>query len=199
MSPEQPREDDPFSGHARSEASSVTAVQDAAAGNKLSSSSRNQTAMRLRSLGSRHVLVKDTAFQTYVSSLCSCGTDRVDDGIGGIRCSIISTRITLASCRSVRRRLVDTLAHRRQALSTSHGVPPSPCIVWRPRYVTAKSTSLDTGRERAFRSGWTTSATRHFPIYGATSRNTTSSMNSRAASSRRASPSHAMYFPFLIG
>ena len=63
MSPEQPRLDEPFTADkdaAGSVASSETAVQDTA-GNK---SSRNQTAMRLRSLGSRHVLVKDTAFQT---------------------------------------------------------------------------------------------------------------------------------------
>ena len=59
--PEQTRE--PFSVNkdgTRSVGSSESAVQETA-GNKRS---ENQTAVRLRSLGSRHVLVKDTAFQT---------------------------------------------------------------------------------------------------------------------------------------
>ena len=61
MSPEQPKEDEPFSGNKDgSVASSETAVQDTA-GLK---TTRNQAAMRLRSLVSRHVLVKDTAFRT---------------------------------------------------------------------------------------------------------------------------------------
>ena len=60
MSPEQ-LEDEPFSGNKDgSVASSETAVQDTM-GLK---TTRNQAVMRLRSLGSRHVLVKDTAFQT---------------------------------------------------------------------------------------------------------------------------------------
>ncbi|KAF8546791.1 hypothetical protein OG21DRAFT_1490813 [Imleria badia] len=76
MSPEQPRTDEAFSvsRHAAgSVASSETAVQDTA-GNK---TSRNQTAvsMRLRSMGSRHVLVKDTAFQTWYTLLNYLYTD----------------------------------------------------------------------------------------------------------------------------
>ena len=62
MSPEQPRTDEISAVNmdgTRSAASSETAVQET--GNKRFG---NQTAMRLRSLGSRHVLVKDTAFQT---------------------------------------------------------------------------------------------------------------------------------------
>ena len=62
MSPEQPRTDEISTVNmdgTRSAASSETAVQET--GNKRFG---NQTAMRLRSLGSRHVLVKDTAFQT---------------------------------------------------------------------------------------------------------------------------------------
>ena len=63
MSPEQPKTDEPFSlikDGPGSVASSETAVQEARANKTLAS----QAAMRLRSLGSRHVLVKDTAFQT---------------------------------------------------------------------------------------------------------------------------------------
>ena len=63
MSPEQPRTDEISTVNmdgTRSAASSETAVQETV-GNKRFG---NQTAMRLRSLGSRHVLVKDTAFQT---------------------------------------------------------------------------------------------------------------------------------------
>ena len=63
MSPEQPRLDQPFAENkdpARSVASSETAVHDTAS----DKASKNQTAMRLRSLGSRHVLVTDTAFIT---------------------------------------------------------------------------------------------------------------------------------------
>ena len=62
MSPEQPSTDEPFSLNRDgpgSVASSDTAVQER--GNKTLA---NQTTIRLRSLGSRHVLVKDTAFQT---------------------------------------------------------------------------------------------------------------------------------------
>jgi hypothetical protein len=54
---------EPFSANkdgARSVASSETAVQESV-GNERSG---NQTAMRLRSFGSRRVFVKDTAFQT---------------------------------------------------------------------------------------------------------------------------------------
>jgi hypothetical protein len=64
MSPEHPKSEDLFALNmdgARSVASSDTAVQDAASNHETTA---NQTAMRLRSLGSRHVLVKDTAFQT---------------------------------------------------------------------------------------------------------------------------------------
>ena len=64
MSPEQPRTDELFSvskDETGSVASSETAVQEAR-GNKILP---NHNAICLRSLGSRHVLVKDTAFQTY--------------------------------------------------------------------------------------------------------------------------------------
>ena len=64
MSPEQPRMDGLLSTNkdtTRLVASSGTALQNTATGNN---TSMNQTATRLRSLGSRHVLVKDTAFQT---------------------------------------------------------------------------------------------------------------------------------------
>ena len=62
MSLEQPSTDEPFSLNrdgAGPVASSDTAAQES--GNKISA---KQTTVRLRSLGSRHVLVKDTAFQT---------------------------------------------------------------------------------------------------------------------------------------
>ncbi|KAF8554150.1 hypothetical protein OG21DRAFT_1484930 [Imleria badia] len=68
MSPEQPRADELSfvdKDAPGSVASSETAVQDTAGGK----TSGNQTAMRLRSLGSRHVLVKDTAFQTWYTLL----------------------------------------------------------------------------------------------------------------------------------
>ena len=61
--PEQPRASEPLSANkdgAKSVASSEGAVQETVGNGVLG----NQTAMRLRSLGSRHVLVKDTAFQT---------------------------------------------------------------------------------------------------------------------------------------
>ena len=63
MSPELPRPDELFAvnkGPTGSVGSSKTAVQDTASNN----TSKNQIAMRLRSLGSRHILVKDTAFKT---------------------------------------------------------------------------------------------------------------------------------------
>ena len=64
MSPEHPRTNELFSVSKNgpgSVASSETVVQ-GARGNKILP---NHNAVRLRSLGSRHVLVKDTAFQTY--------------------------------------------------------------------------------------------------------------------------------------
>ena len=63
MSPEQPRADQPFSltgDGAGSVAGSETAVHGVRGNRTLP----NYAAMRLRSLGSRHVLVNDTAFQT---------------------------------------------------------------------------------------------------------------------------------------
>ncbi|KAG6377271.1 hypothetical protein JVT61DRAFT_15054 [Boletus reticuloceps] len=45
-------------------------------GNKIESAS--QTAMRLRSLGSRHVLVKDTAFQTWYTLMNYLYTDKIN-------------------------------------------------------------------------------------------------------------------------
>ncbi|KAH0826790.1 hypothetical protein J3R83DRAFT_5209 [Lanmaoa asiatica] len=75
MSPEQPRADDLFPVNkdgARSVASSETAVH-GTLGNKTLA---NQTAIRLRSLGSRHVLVKDTAFQTWYTLLNYLYTDK---------------------------------------------------------------------------------------------------------------------------
>ena len=65
MSPEHPKMDEPFVVNVdgtRSVASSETAIQETV-GNK-TSANPSSIAMRLRSLGSRHVLVKDTAFQT---------------------------------------------------------------------------------------------------------------------------------------
>ena len=56
---EQPRMWDPFSAHKNGASSEIT-VQETVGNKRLG----EQTAMRLRSLGSRHVLVKDTAFQT---------------------------------------------------------------------------------------------------------------------------------------
>ncbi|KAG9310054.1 hypothetical protein JVU11DRAFT_10097 [Chiua virens] len=74
MSPEQPKPDDPFSvakDGAGSVASSETAVQETTNDKKMG----NCTAMRLRFLGSRHVLVKDTAFQTWYTLLNYLYTD----------------------------------------------------------------------------------------------------------------------------
>ncbi|KAG8217016.1 hypothetical protein J3R82DRAFT_7331 [Butyriboletus roseoflavus] len=74
MSPEQPSTDEPFSLNkdvAGSVASSETAVQER--GKKTMA---NQTAIRLRSLASRHVLVKDTAFQTWYTLLNYLYTDK---------------------------------------------------------------------------------------------------------------------------
>lgn len=65
MSPEHPKTDPPAFVNVdgpQSVASSDTAIHETLQ-NKLSMNPSN-TAMRLRSLGSRHVLVKDTAFQT---------------------------------------------------------------------------------------------------------------------------------------
>lgn len=64
MSPEHPRLDEPFSNFGMGETVSVTSGETAVQerpGNKILD---NQAAMRLRSLGSRHVLVKDSAFKT---------------------------------------------------------------------------------------------------------------------------------------
>ncbi|KAG6369513.1 hypothetical protein JVT61DRAFT_14311 [Boletus reticuloceps] len=75
MSPEQPREDGPFAMNQDGDgsiASSETAVQNTA-DNK---TWKNQAAMRLRSLGSRQVLVKDTAFQTWYTLLNYLYTDQ---------------------------------------------------------------------------------------------------------------------------
>ncbi|KAI9458728.1 hypothetical protein HD554DRAFT_2224609, partial [Boletus coccyginus] len=68
VSPGQPRTDKPLSvnkDRARSVASSGTAVQETVGSEGL----EKQTAIRLRSLGSRRVLVKDTAFQTWYTLL----------------------------------------------------------------------------------------------------------------------------------
>ncbi|KAG9308235.1 hypothetical protein JVU11DRAFT_12253 [Chiua virens] len=74
MSPEQPKPDELFSvakDGAGSVASSETAVQETTNDKKMG----NCTAMRLRFLGSRHVLVKDTAFQTWYTLLNYLYTD----------------------------------------------------------------------------------------------------------------------------
>ncbi|KAF8124560.1 hypothetical protein EV363DRAFT_1586825 [Boletus edulis] len=80
MSPEQPKGDAPFASNkdeagSGSVASSETAAVQEPVGDDLK---RNQmaNAMRLRSLGSRHVLVKDTAFQTWYSLLNYLYTDK---------------------------------------------------------------------------------------------------------------------------
>ena len=68
MSPEHPTMDPPFgifnTGEAGSATSGETAVEENLDSKILASQTASQTAMRLRSLGSRHILVKDTAFQT---------------------------------------------------------------------------------------------------------------------------------------
>ncbi|KAI9458726.1 hypothetical protein HD554DRAFT_2317107 [Boletus coccyginus] len=75
MSPEQPSLDEPLpvnNNGTGSAASSETAVHETAGNKRLG----NQIAMRLRSLGSRHVLVKDTAFQTWYTLLNYLHTDK---------------------------------------------------------------------------------------------------------------------------
>ncbi|KAG6369515.1 hypothetical protein JVT61DRAFT_14313 [Boletus reticuloceps] len=65
---EHPRTTEPFSVNkddARSVASSESAVQETGGNNGLG----NQTTMRLRSLGNRHILVRDVAFQTWFTLL----------------------------------------------------------------------------------------------------------------------------------
>ncbi|KAF8450976.1 hypothetical protein L210DRAFT_691505 [Boletus edulis BED1] len=73
--PEQPREDEPFTVSKDGDgsvASSETVVRETRNDNGLG----NQTAMYLRSLRSRHVLVKDTAFRTWYTLLNYLHTGR---------------------------------------------------------------------------------------------------------------------------
>lgn len=66
MSPEHPRIDEPFMinfGGAGSVTGSETAIQETRDKKTTTSSSAS---VRMRGLGSRHILVKDTAFQTQV-------------------------------------------------------------------------------------------------------------------------------------
>ncbi|KAI9458730.1 hypothetical protein HD554DRAFT_2029541 [Boletus coccyginus] len=72
MSPEQPRTDEPLPAGKGSAASSETAVQGGSGNKNLG----KQTAVRLRSLASRHVLVKDSAFQTWYALLNYLYTDK---------------------------------------------------------------------------------------------------------------------------
>ncbi|KAF8124559.1 hypothetical protein EV363DRAFT_1435290 [Boletus edulis] len=79
VSPEQPREEGSFAVNldgAGSIASSETAIQEHAGDNLKELATRNQMAMRLRSLASRHVFVKDTAFQTWYTLLNYLHTDK---------------------------------------------------------------------------------------------------------------------------
>ncbi|KAF8124553.1 hypothetical protein EV363DRAFT_1586821 [Boletus edulis] len=76
MSPEHPRMDELIEIIHAGEVGSVTRGETASLGNKIESAS--QTAMRLRSLGSRHVLVKDTAFQTWYTLLNYLYTDNIN-------------------------------------------------------------------------------------------------------------------------
>lgn len=64
MSPEHPTMDPPFGIFNTGEAGSATSGETAVEENLDSKILASQTAMRLRSLGGRHILVKDTAFQT---------------------------------------------------------------------------------------------------------------------------------------
>ncbi|KAG6369519.1 hypothetical protein JVT61DRAFT_14317 [Boletus reticuloceps] len=79
MSPEHPRMGELIEIINAGEVGSVTRGETAvreSLGNKIESAS--QTAMRLRSLGSRHVLVKDTAFQTWYTLMNYLYTDKIN-------------------------------------------------------------------------------------------------------------------------
>jgi len=63
ISPIQPRTDGSFTEN-KDGAPSVVSSETAVLGTVGNKGSENQTAVRLPSLGNRHILVKDTAFQT---------------------------------------------------------------------------------------------------------------------------------------